>query len=326
MIGVSGSPASAKSWTAGSRLSTRRSTPDCSPAARTRPTWRSLTEEAIPPIDLVCVSLYPFEQTIARRDVGPQEAIENIDIGGPTMIRAAAKNHGDVVVLVKPECYDAVIEEMNQTEGEVSPRPATGWPTKPSPNRPLRRRDLGLVFQSPRSLPRASGAGLREAALDLSYGENPHQRAALYSQVGLDSNVLTGMSKHHGKALSFNNVLDLDACRKLLADLEGPACVIVSTTTPAGSPWVTRARRHERARDCDPVSAFGGVIAINQVIDVPLARPFTRTSSRYWSPLVTSRKRWRSSSRRRTSASSPTRPRPSPTHAKRTSSGSAAAS
>jgi phosphoribosylaminoimidazolecarboxamide formyltransferase/IMP cyclohydrolase len=231
-----------------------------------------LEEESIPPIDLVCVNLYPFEQTIAREDVGPQEAIENIDIGGPTMIRAAAKNHEDVVVLVKPECYDAVAEEMNETGGEVSASTRHWLANEAFAQTARYDAAISAWFsESYEAFPEHRVLAF-EKLLDLSYGENPHQRAALYSQVGLDSNVLTGMSKHHGKALSFNNVLDLDACRKLLADLEGPACVIVKHNNPCGvALGDSGLDAYERARDCDPVSAFGGVIAINQVIDVPLA-------------------------------------------------------
>ena len=111
-----------------------------------------------------------------------------------------------------------------------------------------------------------------EKVLDLSYGENPHQRAALYSEVGLDSNVLSGMSKLHGRALSFNNVLDLDSARQLLADFEGPACVIVKHNNPCGvAIGDDGLDAYERARACDPISAFGGVIAINRPVDVELA-------------------------------------------------------
>lgn len=236
-----------------------------------------LESEEITPIDLVCVNLYPFEKTIAREDVSPQEAIENIDIGGPTMIRASAKNHEDVVVVVKPESYDAVLAEMDESGGEISAS-TRHWLANEAFAQTARY-DAAIsrwFSESYEAFPEHRVFAF-EKLMDLSYGENPHQRAALYSEVGLDSNVLTGMSKLHGRALSFNNVLDLDAARKLLADLEGPACVIVKHNNPCGvSLGDSGLDAYERARDCDPISAFGGVIAINRKIDLKLAESLHR--------------------------------------------------
>jgi len=236
-----------------------------------------LETEGIPAIDLVCVNLYPFEQTIAREDVGPLEAIENIDIGGPTMIRAAAKNHEDVVVAVKPECYDAVIEELNETGGEVSASTRHWLANEAFAQTARYDASISLWFSASYETFPEHRVLAFEKELDLSYGENPHQRAALYSQVGLESHVLTGMSQIHGKALSFNNVLDLDSCRKLLADLEGPACVIVKHNNPCGvALGDSGLDAYERARDCDPMSAYGGVIAVNRRVDLPLAEALSR--------------------------------------------------
>jgi phosphoribosylaminoimidazolecarboxamide formyltransferase/IMP cyclohydrolase len=236
-----------------------------------------LESEDITPIDLVCVNLYPFEKTIAREDVSPQEAIENIDIGGPTMIRASAKNHEDVVVVVKPESYDAVLAEMDESGGEISAS-TRHWLANEAFAQTARY-DAAIsrwFSESYEAFPEHRVFAF-EKLMDLSYGENPHQRAALYSEVGLDSNVLTGMSKLHGRALSFNNVLDLDAARKLLADLEGPACVIVKHNNPCGVALGDGGLdAYERARDCDPISAFGGVIAINRKIDLELAESLHR--------------------------------------------------
>lgn len=236
-----------------------------------------LETEQIPPIDLVCVNLYPFEQTIARADVSPMEAIENIDIGGPTMIRAAAKNHEDVAVVVKPESYDAVIEELRETGGEVSASTRHWLANEAFAQTARYDASISLWFsESYETFPEHRVLAF-EKQLDLSYGENPHQRAAFYSQVGLDSHVLTGMSKLHGKALSFNNVLDLDACRKLLADLVGAACVVVKHNNPCGvALGDSGLDAYERARDCDPVSAYGGVIAVNRIVDVPLAEALSK--------------------------------------------------
>ncbi len=236
-----------------------------------------LEAEEIPPIDLVCVNLYPFERTIARDDVTPLEAIENIDIGGPTMIRAAAKNHEDVVVVVKPESYDAVIEEISGTDGEVSASTRHWLANEAFAQTARYDAAISAWFsESYEAFPEHRVLAF-EKQLDLSYGENPHQRAALYSQVGLDSHVLTGMSKLHGRALSFNNVLDLDSARKLLADLEGPACVIVKHNNPCGvALGDSGLDAYERARDCDPISAYGGVITVNRKVDVPLAEALSK--------------------------------------------------
>ena len=231
-----------------------------------------LAAEEITPIDLVCVNLYPFEQTIARPDVSPRDAIENIDIGGPTMIRAAAKNHEDVVVVVKPECYDAVLEEMGQSGGEISASTRHWLANEAFAQTARYDAAISTWFsESYETFPEHRVLAF-EKQLDLSYGENPHQRAALYSEVGLESHVLSDLSKLHGRALSFNNVLDLDAARKLLADLEGPACVIVKHNNPCGvALGDSGIDAYERALSCDPVSAYGSVIAVNQTVDRRLA-------------------------------------------------------
>ena len=236
-----------------------------------------LEAEGIPPIDLVCVNLYPFEATIANPDVSPLEAIENIDIGGPTMIRAAAKNHEDVVIAVKPECYDAILAEMEETDSEVSAS-TRHWLANEAFAQTARY-DAAISRWFANSYEDFPGhlVVAYEKQLDVSYGENPHQRGALYSEVGLESHVLTDLAKLHGRALSFNNVLDLDSARKLLADLEGPACVIVKHNNPCGVAIGDGGLdAYERALSCDPMSAFGGVIAINRKVDVPLAEALAK--------------------------------------------------
>jgi phosphoribosylaminoimidazolecarboxamide formyltransferase / IMP cyclohydrolase len=242
-------------------------------ARRSDPEHRKVLDaEGIRPIDLVCVNLYPFEKTIAREDVPAGEAIENIDIGGPTMIRAAAKNHEDVVVVVRPESYDAVLEEMDETGGEVSASTRHWLANEAFAQTARYDAAISRWFSESYEAFPEHRVFAYEKLLDLSYGENPHQRAALYGEVGLDSNVLTDLSKLHGRALSFNNVLDLDSARKLLADLEGPACVIVKHNNPCGVALGDGGLdAYERARDCDPVSAFGGVIAVNTQVNEELA-------------------------------------------------------
>jgi phosphoribosylaminoimidazolecarboxamide formyltransferase/IMP cyclohydrolase len=232
----------------------------------------TLESEGIEPIDLVCVNLYPFERTVAGSDVAPDVAIENIDVGGPTMIRAAAKNHESVAVVVKPESYDALSAELEESGGSVSGT-TRHWLANEAFAQTARydaaiSRWFATEYEDfPEHL-----AIAYEKVLDLSYGENPHQRAALYSEAGVRSHVLSRVSKLHGRALSFNNVLDLDAARTLTDEFEQPACTIVKHNNPCGVAIGSDAlEAYEKALACDPMSAFGGVIAINRPIGRELA-------------------------------------------------------
>ncbi len=232
----------------------------------------TLDEEGIETIDLVCTNLYPFERAVARRDATDAEVIENIDIGGPTMIRAAAKNHRYVAVVVRPESYDAVLAELEEGDGTISAG-TRHWLANEA-FAVTARYDAaisGWFGERYEDFPTHRTVSM-EKFLDLSYGENPHQRAALYTEVGVRSHILSRVSKEHGRDLSFNNVLDLDSARNLLADLESPACVIVKHNNPCGAAEGESALdAYEKALACDPVSAYGGVIAINRPIDAELA-------------------------------------------------------
>jgi len=231
----------------------------------------TLSEQEIEPIDLVCVNLYPFEQVTSGRHVDSDEAIENIDVGGPTMIRAAAKNHRSVAVVVKPESFDAVLAELEETEGDISAS-TRHWLANEAFAQTARydaaiSNWFGSAYED---FPEHLAIGF-EKLMDLSYGENPHQRAALYSEVGARSHALSRVSKLHGRALSFNNVLDLDSAQRLLADFEEPACVIVKHNNPCGVAVGENAMQvYERALACDPMSAFGGVIAVNREVQADL--------------------------------------------------------
>jgi phosphoribosylaminoimidazolecarboxamide formyltransferase/IMP cyclohydrolase len=233
----------------------------------------TLQREGIEPIDLVCVNLYPFEKVISGREVDPEEAIENIDIGGPTMIRAGAKNHRDVAVVVKPESYDAVLDELESSEGEIF-ESTRHWLANEAFAH-MARYDAAISnwFSSAYEDFPEHMAFSYEKLFDLSYGENPHQRAALYTEVGTRSHVLSRVSKLHGRALSFNNVLDLDSAQRLLADFEEPACVIVKHNNPCGvATGADALDAYERALACDPMSAFGGVIALNREVKAELGQ------------------------------------------------------
>jgi phosphoribosylaminoimidazolecarboxamide formyltransferase / IMP cyclohydrolase len=238
----------------------------------------ALEAEGIDPIDLVCVNLYPFEQVLANPDVDEDDAVENIDVGGPTMVRAAAKNHRYVAVVVKPESYDAVLAELQESDGEISGE-TRHW---------LANEAFALTAHYDAAISRWFGARYEvypthlavalEKFLDLSYGENPHQRAALYTEVGARTHVLSRVAKLHGRALSFNNVLDLEAARRLLFELERSACVIVKHNNPCGvalSGSIDDA--HAKALACDPLSAFGGVVALNRQVDAPVAEHLHET-------------------------------------------------
>jgi phosphoribosylaminoimidazolecarboxamide formyltransferase / IMP cyclohydrolase len=237
----------------------------------------TLEREGIAPIDLVCVNLYPFEETVAGGGVEEETAIENIDIGGPTMIRAAAKNHAHVVVIVKPESYDAVLAELEETGGEVS-HSTRHWLANEAFAHTARY-DAAIsrwFATSYEDFPEHLAISY-EKVLDLSYGENPHQRAALYAESGVGTHVLSRVSKLHGRQLSFNNVLDLDSARRLVADFEELACVIVKHNNPCGvAVGADALDAYEKALSCDPMSAFGGVVAINREIDRPLAESLHR--------------------------------------------------
>jgi len=231
-----------------------------------------LEREGIEPIDLVCVNLYPFEQTVAGHEVDERVAVENIDIGGPTMIRAAAKNHEGVAVVVKPESYDAVCAELEESAGEISATTRHWLANEAFAQTARYDAAISRWFStSYEDFPEHLTVSY-EKELDLAYGENPHQRAALYSEAGLRSHILAGVAKLHGKALSFNNVLDLDSARRLNEDFEPPACTIVKHNNPCGAAVGEDALdAYRKALACDPVSAYGSVIAINRPVDVALA-------------------------------------------------------
>jgi phosphoribosylaminoimidazolecarboxamide formyltransferase/IMP cyclohydrolase len=232
----------------------------------------TLAERGIEPIDLVCVNLYPFERTVSRHGVSDSEVIENIDVGGPTMIRAAAKNYESVAVVVRPESYDAVLAEMEESGGEVSVTTRHWLANEAFALTARYDAAISNWFAGRYEAFPTHWVSAWEKAMDLSYGENPHQRAALYVDSGGRSHVLSRTAKLHGKPLSFNNVLDLDAARRLIGDLDQPAAVIVKHNNPCGAAiGANLAEAYEKALACDPMSAYGGVIALNRPVSRALA-------------------------------------------------------
>jgi phosphoribosylaminoimidazolecarboxamide formyltransferase/IMP cyclohydrolase len=248
-------------------------------AIRSRPGHMAAIEaHGIPKIDLVCVNLYEFEKIAANPEAPLAELIENIDIGGPTMIRAAGKNYQDVAVVTSPSDYAAIVDELRANDGSLLRE--THW-------------DLAKkAFATTASYDRAVAARLAEipptdeplpGILDiraprrmaLRYGENPHQSAALYA------NGKTGIASAeqlHGKELSYNNLVDLDAAWQLIGEFDAPASAIIKHTNPCGcaeSPTLLESYR--RAFEADPVSAYGGVLAFNREVDGATANEIAKT-------------------------------------------------
>jgi phosphoribosylaminoimidazolecarboxamide formyltransferase/IMP cyclohydrolase len=227
----------------------------------------ALIEHSIEPIDMVVVNLYEFEKIAARQDATLEELIENIDIGGPTMIRSAAKNWQDVAIVTSACDYAPLLEEL-RAGGSLSKE--TKWRLAVQAfnitaayDRAISRR-LAQVGQQPDALPAVLDVRVPRR-MSLRYGENPHQQAALYSAGTL---VIAGAEQLHGKELSFNNLVDLDACWQLVCEFGHPAAAIVKHTNPAGcAERGSLAQAYRKALECDPVSAFGGVIGFNREVD-----------------------------------------------------------
>lgn len=224
---------------------------------------KALAEHGIPPIQMVVVNLYQFEKFANKAGVTRAELIENIDIGGPTMIRAAAKNYQDVAIVVAPDQYEKLLAEMAKEGGALSAE--THWHLAQQAfvhtaaydkvvSERLLAEDLPVTLQI--SAPRA---------MVLRYGENPHQKAALYKT---GDTGIAGAEQLHGKELSYNNLVDLDAAWLLVQEFSDPAAAIIKHTNPCGcAEQATQVEAYRKALEADPVSAFGGVLAFNREVD-----------------------------------------------------------
>jgi len=255
-------------------------------ALRDNPEHMAAAEKhGITMIDLVVVNLYPFEQTVARSGVTLAQAIENIDIGGPSMLRSAAKNYRHVAVICNPQRYPAVLEEMRGHEGAV---PAEWRARLAQEAFAYTARYDSAIYNylsrqagEPGALP---GWLLQpfEKAADLRYGENPHQRAAFYRRAAQAPIGLAAAHQLHGKELSFNNYLDLEAVLGFVREFERPAAIIVKHNSPCGAAVAdTLAKAYRDALATDPVSAFGGIIGLNRVLDAETAAAILRGIKRY---------------------------------------------
>jgi phosphoribosylaminoimidazolecarboxamide formyltransferase/IMP cyclohydrolase len=245
---------------------------------------RAIEEHAIPRIDLVVVNLYQFEKTAAKEGATVPELIENIDIGGPAMIRAAAKNYQDVAVVVSPEDYAPILHEL-RTAGSLSLN--TQWElakkayaTTAKYDRAISTRleritiEEGQFRDATSIVPRVLDIHA-EQSLPLRYGENPHQYAGLYS---LRRGGVADCRQLHGKELSYNNLVDLDAAWQLIQEFDGPASAVIKHTNPCGcAEHDVLAESYRRAFEADPVSAFGGVLAFNRALDAATAHEVAKT-------------------------------------------------
>ncbi len=241
-----------------------------------------MKEHSIENIDMVVVNLYPFEATIAKEGCHLEDAIENIDIGGPTMLRSAAKNYPDVTVLVDSADYAQVLEEMRVTAGSVAATTNFALAVK--------------VFQHTAAYDGAIsnylGARLTsevtefpptftlqvKKAQDLRYGENPHQSAAFYVEGSISEPCVSNAIQLQGKELSFNNIIDLDAAIETVKEFAQSAAVIIKHTNPCGAALAdSPLTAYLKARECDPVSAFGGIVGFNRTVDAETAKELTST-------------------------------------------------
>ncbi len=239
---------------------------------------KTLAAHNIGLIDMVVVNLYPFEKTTQKPGVKIEEAIENIDIGGPSMLRSAAKNHQSVAVICNPEQYPRVIAELKENKGAISENLMRDLAVEVFGRTSQYDRAIYEYLSKQSSGSRVQSSGFpQELTLefmklqDLRYGENPHQQAAFYKEKG-KTRGLINLKQLQGKELSFNNILDLNAAFELVKEFSNPAAVIVKHNNPCGvAEDKTLERAFLAAWKCDPLSAFGGIVALNRKLDLKTA-------------------------------------------------------
>jgi phosphoribosylaminoimidazolecarboxamide formyltransferase/IMP cyclohydrolase len=231
----------------------------------------ALDEHGIDPIDLVAVSLYPFTQIAGRYGVSEEDAVEMIDIGGPSMLRGAAKNFTHVVPVCRPERYPQILGELRE-HGVVSDELRRELAAEAFATTAAYEAAIATWFLGRESFPELFIPSFRKV-MDLAYGENPHQRAAYYAEEGARRHVLSRVEQVHGRQLSFNNLNDLSAARRLLGEFQVPACVIVKHANPCGVGVAASIdEAFAKAHGADPVSAYGMVLALNRPVAAELGR------------------------------------------------------
>ncbi len=237
----------------------------------------AILRHGIKPIDLVVVNLYPFERAVANPQCSFEDAVENIDIGGPSMLRAAAKNHAHVTVVVDPSDYEALRDEMKKNAGSTSEAFRYRCMQKVFSRTAAYDGAIANYFTARPNLHGVAGEAEKfPAFLNLSfrrlqglrYGENPHQQGAFYSELNPQEPCLSNARQLHGKELSYNNILDLHAALEIAREFSEPAAVIVKHNNPCGVALATSVgEAYRKARQTDPTSAFGGIVALNRFVD-----------------------------------------------------------
>jgi phosphoribosylaminoimidazolecarboxamide formyltransferase/IMP cyclohydrolase len=229
----------------------------------------ALDEHAIEPFDLVCVNLYPFEQVAREHGVREEEAVEMIDVGGPSMLRGAAKNFAHVAPVCRPADYEGVLGEL-RSAGTLSLETRRGLAATAFATSAAYEAAIASWFSGRESFPQIF-TPVFDKQLDLAYGENPHQGAAFYAERGARTHLLARVEQLHGRELSFNNLNDLNGARLAIREFALPACVIVKHANPCGvSVGATIEEAYERALAADPVSAYGGVVVLNRAVSATL--------------------------------------------------------
>jgi len=245
----------------------------------------ALAKHEIPTIDLLVVNLYPFRETVAKDDVSLEDAIENIDIGGPTMLRSAAKNHRDVTVIVDPADYAVVLDEMRANANTVAYPTNFRLATKVFAHTAqydgaitnyLTSLGESLLHKERNAYPATLNIAF-DKVQDLRYGENPHQTGAFYRDINAPVGALSAYRQLQGKELSYNNIADADAAWECVKSFDVPACVIVKHANPCGVAVAeTAVHAYTKALSTDPTSAFGGIIAFNREVDEAAAEAVTK--------------------------------------------------
>jgi phosphoribosylaminoimidazolecarboxamide formyltransferase / IMP cyclohydrolase len=225
----------------------------------------TLEAHEILPFDLVVVNLYPFEQVAARHGVREEDAVEMIDVGGPSMLRAAAKNFAHCAPVSRPERYPEVLQELRE-HGELSSETRRKLAAETFSTTAAYESAIARWFADVEAFPQQIVPSFTKV-LDLSYGENPHQRGAFYSEAGARVHLLSRVEQLHGKELSYNNLNDLSAARLLAAEFTLPACVIVKHANPCGVALAaTIEEAYAKALAADPTSAYGGIVVLNRTV------------------------------------------------------------
>ncbi|MGR3173197.1 MAG: bifunctional phosphoribosylaminoimidazolecarboxamide formyltransferase/IMP cyclohydrolase [Candidatus Scalindua sp.] len=238
---------------------------------------KQIEELGIDTIDLVVVNLYPFEKTISKENVSQEEAVENIDIGGPSMIRSAAKNFKHVAVVVNPERYDALLKELNEGDCDLSYETRYKLVTEAFKHTSQYDKVIFDYFNrdNKEAYPEALSIELHKKQ-DLRYGENPHQTAAFYTYKGFDVPCISNAEQLHGKALSFNNILDTDVAIEIVKEFDTPSAVLIKHANPCGVACAEDLKdAFTKAYSTDTVSAFGCILSLNRTVDEKTAEAIT---------------------------------------------------